>query len=227
MTEDTTTTLQNVDAVPGTRFLNTANKFGFTGVDHVALPALDMDRMAAFLTEVLGGDVYYVAGYNDADAQLGRSKHVFMRIGETLVQFASPQDGVQKIGKDDFNSWPHWAFGVAAEGLRDNVDRLRSIGIDVFGPVEHRGVEAVSAYFTSPEGHKLELVTYEPEAVQYSIGIAGAPGVGHPNWRRCSTPGQLTETPRAEFVRAVSPIESPKFASTRPPRHTSRGEVEL
>lgn len=202
MTEDTTTTLQNVDAVPGTRFLNTANKFGFTGVDHVALPALDMDRMAAFLTEVLGGDVYYVAGYNDADAQLGRSKHVFMRIGETLVQFASPQDGVQKIGKDDFNSWPHWAFGVAAEGLRDNVDRLRSIGIDVFGPVEHRGVEAVSAYFTSPEGHKLELVTY-------------------------STPGQLTETPRAEFVRAVSPIESPKFASTRPPRHTSRGEVEL
>lgn len=179
----TDSTLQNHDAAPGTRFARTDNRFGLTGVDHVALPALDMDRMFKFLQEVLGGEVYYVAGYDETDEELGRSKHIFMRVGTTLVQFASPQDGVQKVGKDDFNSWPHWAFGVTAEGLRDNVARLRSLGIDVFGPVEHRGVEAVSAYFTSPEGHKLELVTFDPEATQYSIGVAGAPGVGHPNWQ--------------------------------------------
>lgn len=177
-----TSTLQNQDAIPGSRFKTVTNKFGFTGVDHVALPAIDMDRMAKFLTEVLGGEIYYVAGYNDVDAELGRSKHVFVRIGETLVQFAGPQDGIQKVGKDDHNSWPHWAFGVTAEGLHENVERLRGLGIGVWGPVEHRGVEAVSAYFTSPEGHKLELVTYEPDALKYSIGVAGAPGVGHMDW---------------------------------------------
>jgi catechol 2,3-dioxygenase-like lactoylglutathione lyase family enzyme len=174
--------LDNMDAVPGTRFDRDDNPFGLLGIDHVALPATDMDVMARFIGEVLGGEFYYVAGYDETDRELNRSKHVFMRVGPTLVQFASPQDGQQKVGKSDYNSWPHWAFGVTAEGMRNNVARLRELGIPVWGPVEHRGVEAVSAYFTSPEGHKLELVTYEPEAVEQSIGVAGAPGVGQVVW---------------------------------------------
>lgn len=173
---------ENMNAAPGSRFDDDTNEFGLNGIDHVALPANDMATMARFLSEVLGGKPYYVAGYDDVDRKMGRREHVFMRIGPTLVQFAAPKDGIQKVGKADLNSWPHWAFLVTADALKANVERLRALGIPVYGPVEHRGVEAVSAYFASPEGHKLELVSYEGEAKAHSIGQAGAPGVGHPEW---------------------------------------------
>jgi hypothetical protein len=35
------------------------------------------------------------------------------------------------------------------------------MGIPVAGPFLHRDSAAVSSYFQSPEGHKIELVTYE------------------------------------------------------------------
>lgn len=184
MTETTERTqLTNHDPVPGTRFEAAPNKFGFTGIDHVALPANDVTRMAHFLTEVLGGEVYYAAGFDEQDrTELHRQEHVFMHVGSTLIQFASPNDGIQKVGKDDHNSWPHWALGVTPEGLKENVDRLRALGVPVWGPVEHRGAEAVSAYFTSPEGHKFELVTWDLRAAEYSIGVAGSLEVGHIDW---------------------------------------------
>lgn len=179
-----TSVLQNRNPEAGTRFDKSDNAFGLTGVDHVALPCLDMDRMYRFLTEVLGGEPFYMAGFDETDREMGRREHVFMRIGTTMFQFANPKDGIQKVGKDDLNSWPHWAFGMSAQALKDNVDRLRSLGIPVHGPVEHRGIDAVSAYFATPEGHKLEFVSYDAEAKDHSIGMAGQPNVGHTEWTK-------------------------------------------
>jgi hypothetical protein len=87
-----------------------------------------------------------------------------------------------KVGKDDLNPWPHWAFTTTARGLERNVERLKELGIPVFGPAEHVGGDSFSAYFASPEGHKLEIVTYEDFPKEKTIGIFGAPGVGHPQW---------------------------------------------
>lgn len=176
--------LQNMDTTPGTRFIKSDNKYGLIGMDHFALPTLNIDLMAEFIQEVLGGVPYYVAGYDEVDQSMGRRKHIFMRVGNVLMQCAEPQDGKIKIGKEDLNGWPHWAFIVTAEDMENNVERLQSLGIPVFGPVQHRGVEAVSAYFASPEGHKLEIVTYDTYPDEKTIGVAGAPGVGHTDWEK-------------------------------------------
>lgn len=181
MTE-TGTPIRNVDAAPGSRYARTDNKFGLQGMDHFALPSLDIDLMYKFLVEVLGGEPYIVQGYDEVDRERGRAKHVFMRVGDTLFQFATPADGELKVGREDLNAWPHWAFTVTAEAMESNVARLQSLGIPVFGPVTHRGTYGVAAYFTTPEGHKLELKTYDDYPEQLTVGEMGAPGVGFIDW---------------------------------------------
>jgi hypothetical protein len=172
----------NLDVIPGTRDDHKDNVYGLLGFDHFALPSMDIDRMYAFIIEVLGGVPFYVAGFDDVDRGLGRKKHIFMRVGTTLMQCATPHDGQVKIGKEDANLWPHWAFAVTPEGMEANVERLRSLGIPVYGPAGHRGAHCVSAYFASPEGHKLELTTWSAYPAEKTIGTTGAPGVGHPDW---------------------------------------------
>lgn len=176
------TALSNLDVTPGTRDLETDNEYGLLGFDHFALPSLDVDLMYAFITEVLGGVPYYMAGFDEVDRRLGRKKHIFMRVGTTLMQCATPNDGRIKIGTDDSNSWPHWAFTVTPGGMDANIARLRALGIPVFGPIEHRGANAVSAYFASPEGHKLELITWDEYPDENKLGISGQPGVGRVDW---------------------------------------------
>lgn len=173
--------LQNLNVEAGTRYLRDDNEFGLIGLDHFALPVLDVDLMVRFIHEVLGGEPYYRAGYDELDREMGRAKHVFMRVGNVLMQIATPRDGKLKVGKDDLNAWPHWAFTVTAEDLDRNIERVRSLGIPVFGVVEHRGYGGnVSAYFASPEGHKLELTTYDDYPAEKIIGMTGA-GLG-PHW---------------------------------------------
>jgi hypothetical protein len=71
---------------------------------------------------------------------------------------------------------------VRPEDLTRNCERLRALGIPVFGPVAHRGAGVTSAYFASPEGHKLELCTWEEFPAEETIGVMGAPDVGHIDW---------------------------------------------
>jgi catechol 2,3-dioxygenase-like lactoylglutathione lyase family enzyme len=178
-----TTEIRNLVAKAGTRYLRDDNPFGFKGLDHFAMPSLDIDLMVRFMTEVLGGELFYAAGYDETDRELGRSRHVFVRVGATLMQVATPRDGRLRIGREDPNGWPHWAFDMTAADLDANVERLRGLGIPVYGPVAHRGYEGnVSAYFASPEGHKFELTTYDDYPEERMLGYTGTPGVGHPNW---------------------------------------------
>jgi catechol 2,3-dioxygenase-like lactoylglutathione lyase family enzyme len=154
--------LQNISPPIGRRYHADDNPFGLRGMDHFALETLDIALMERFIREVLGGEPYYYAGFDSTDAELGRVRHIFLRVGNVLVQCAEPKNGRISVRKDDPNVSPHFAFAVTAEHLDRNVERLRRLRIPVQGPVRHRGVDVVSCYFQSPEGHKLEICTWDP-----------------------------------------------------------------
>jgi catechol 2,3-dioxygenase-like lactoylglutathione lyase family enzyme len=173
--------LENVSPPVGARGLRDDNRFGLQGMDHVALPSLDIELMERFVREVLGGEPYYYAGFDDVDREMGRVEHIFMRVGNVLFQCAAPEDGQMLFRKDDPNVSPHYGFGVTADVLRQNLHRLRGLGIPVAGPYRHRAVDIVSIYFQTPEGHKLEICTWEPFPKNEAL-LMGAPGVGILDW---------------------------------------------
>ncbi len=174
------TELRNLNARDGQRFADVGNEFGLGSIDHFALPTRNIELMERFIRVVLGGKPYYYAGFDEADRQMGRAKHIFIRVGNVLMQCAEPADGKMIIRKDDPNSPPHQAFLVSAADLEGNIARLRGLGIPVAGPYRHRGIDVVSAYFQSPEGHKLEICTWEP--YHGDALMTGAPGVGTVPW---------------------------------------------
>jgi catechol 2,3-dioxygenase-like lactoylglutathione lyase family enzyme len=154
--------LKNLNPQVGQRYEAYDNEFGLGGIDHFAMETLDIERMEQFVREVLGGKPYYYAGFDATDANLGRTRHIFLRLGNSLLQCAEPKNGKTNVRKDDPNVSPHIALIVSAADMDRNVARLRRLGIPVQGPMRHRGVDVVSAYFQSPEGHKLEMCTWEP-----------------------------------------------------------------
>jgi catechol 2,3-dioxygenase-like lactoylglutathione lyase family enzyme len=174
--------LRDCNTLREDRFNREDNKFELLAMDHFALPCNDVPLMARFVIEVLGGEPYYVVGFDQPPGG-GRPKQAFLRVGNVLFQCSPPIDREpSRIGRNDINPWPHWAFLTTAKGLEENCERLKSMGIPVFGPAEHVGGDSYSAYFATPEGHKLEIVTYEDFPKEKTIGVFGAPGVGHPQW---------------------------------------------
>ena len=137
------------------------NEFGLEGLDHIALPTRNIGLLERFVREVLGGKPFYYAGFDEIDRRSGRKLFVVMRVGSSLFEFVEEPDAALNP-KDDAHISPHTALRVTAAGLDRNTERLRKLGIPVDGPYLHRDSAAVSSYFQSPEGHKIELVTYEP-----------------------------------------------------------------
>src|SRR3981189_1183055 len=154
--------LENLNPEVGQRYKESDNEFGLASIDHFALPTKNIVLMEHFIREVLGGKPYYYAGFDKTDQDMGRAKHIFIRVGNVRMQLPEQKNGEMIIRKDDPNTAPHYAFTVSAKDLEANCTRLRKLGIPVSGPFRHRGIDIVSAYFQSPEGHKLEICTWEP-----------------------------------------------------------------
>jgi len=172
--------LNNINPPRGAREQKTDNAFGLWGLDHFALSTRDLLLMERFVREFLGGEPYYYAGFDDHDRGNKRKPHLFVRIGNTLLQ-CTEETGPATPQPDDNNIAPHWGFRTSVAGLDMNVERLRKAGIPFFGPIAHRDIEVVSVYFASPEGHKFEFCTWDgyPEE---KTKIMGEPGVGYIQW---------------------------------------------
>jgi catechol 2,3-dioxygenase-like lactoylglutathione lyase family enzyme len=168
----------NVPATIGARHERTDNKFGLQRLDHFAVPSVEIERTYRFIVEVLGGEPYFAVGFDEGDPRI---KHAFLRVGEVLFQIGVPQNGELTCGKDDVNTWPHWAFEVSAADFEANVERVRALGIPVFAPVKHGGIDGTYAYFKGPEGHKLEFVTWEDFPEEKVLGEVG-PEIGPIPW---------------------------------------------
>jgi catechol-2,3-dioxygenase len=168
--------MTNVNPAPGTRSRVPTNPHGLTGMDHVALPARDPGRAARFYEQVLGGTLYYATGYSDQDKDLGRVPHIFVHVGDVLIQVAYPSDGESFPDPDNPSLWPHWAFAASPGVLDAMCERLREHDVPFSGPHSHLNVEAVSIYFMDTEGNKLEICTWEPYPAEETTMLGGPGG---------------------------------------------------
>ena len=139
------------------------------GIHHLAISTAKVKEQIEFFTDVLGAELKAMYWMHGAE----RTFHAFVRLsdssyvafvqseatghieGRTGVSHAAGYDGPSAPG-----TMQHVAFNVETEAdqlaLRD---RIRSRGINVFGPLDHGMCKSI--YFAGPEGLLLEVATSE------------------------------------------------------------------
>jgi catechol 2,3-dioxygenase-like lactoylglutathione lyase family enzyme len=119
------------------------------GLDHVALTVSDLERSMTFYTDILGLERKYEKGHVP----------MFMLAGDTALALfpAESHPGDGGAGKPDVR-----VMHVALRVDRTEFDRARSelpsAGVEPRFE-DHGNVH--SLYFPDPDGHQLELATYE------------------------------------------------------------------
>src|SRR5437870_5657445 len=126
------------------------------GIEHFAMPTKNIAQLERFVREVLGGEPYCYAGYDDVDRKMGRKPHIFIRVGEILFQ-CTEEGGPMHPSKDDMSVSPHWAFSIEPERFDGFMRVLRDNDLPYEGPISQPQYGVRSIYFMSPEGHKLEI----------------------------------------------------------------------
>jgi len=81
----------------------------------------------------------------------GVQQRIALHRGSLLFEEHSPYPEGERFGR------VHFAFEVAREGLDVAVGRVRSAGVEVYGPVELAWMDAQSYYFYDPDGNLLEF----------------------------------------------------------------------
>lgn len=125
--------------------------FTIQGIDHVALAVRDVRRSAAWYQEVLGLERLYEDAWGDVPAVVGTG-------GTSIALF--PVQGDQPKGRPgrDTLAMRHLAFRVDAANFARARQELEARGIALES--QHHGI-AQSIYFADPDGHELEITTYD------------------------------------------------------------------
>jgi catechol 2,3-dioxygenase-like lactoylglutathione lyase family enzyme len=138
-----------------------------SGIHHLAISTADMKAQLSFFTDVLGAELkalYWMHGVPGA-------QHGFVKLNDSsyvaFVQMPAIADipselGVTHAGSGGGTSAPgtmqHVAFNVdTLDDLLALRDRIRSRGINVFGPLDHGMCHSI--YFAGPEQLSLEIAT--------------------------------------------------------------------
>jgi len=131
------------------------DKLMLDGIDHVALAVRDVARSAAWYVEVLGLERFHEDRFGDFPAIVG--------IGTTSVAlFPIRGDRVQPPPGKDTVAMRHVAFRADHGSFRTAQAHLKKLGIS-FEFQDHD--IAHSIYFLDPDGHQIEITTYEIEGV--------------------------------------------------------------
>jgi catechol 2,3-dioxygenase-like lactoylglutathione lyase family enzyme len=135
------------------------------GIHHIAVMAKDMKAHLEFFTDVLGCKLTAIFPMHGVPG----AKHAFLKLQDgcyfSLVEIDSAKDIPIELGKSHAGTgahpsapgtMQHLAFSVASEGdLLAMRDRIRSRGVNVFGPIDHGMCQ--SMYFAGPDHLTLEI----------------------------------------------------------------------
>jgi len=133
------------------------------GIDHLAFVTDDLPRTMDFYTRVVGMQLVHVrrVPYERDRGQppYENLRHYFFDMGnDSLLAFFEYPKGLERSNRDLPGGMQHVAFHVPMERFDAVVERVRSHGVKVIGPVSLGG-RFWSAYFFDPNGIRLEFAT--------------------------------------------------------------------
>jgi len=131
------------------------------GLSEIVLIVDDVRQAAEFYERVVG-----LVSESDPDDEWawfwagapGVAQRVALHKGTLLFEGQSARPEGERWGN------VHYAFDVAAQDLAAAVERVRSAGVDVFGPVELDWMNALAYYFYDPDGNLLEFWSRQADA---------------------------------------------------------------
>lgn len=125
--------------------------FETEGIDHIAILVRDVRASASWYQRVLGLQRWYEEVWGDFPAIVGTR-------GTSLALFPVASEDPKPRPDRDTIAMRHIAFRVSAGNLDQAKQHLRDLGIE-FTEQDHQ--IAKSIYFFDPDGHEIELTTYE------------------------------------------------------------------
>ena len=130
-----------------------------TGLGHVLLRVLDLERSKKFYAEVLGFHVLEEDPEHGGVflALKGQSHAIDLFAVKDLEAARQQTPGVRGLG--------HVAFRVDSEqALKDAYHSLREHGVEITRTIDH--VSQQSVYFQDPDGNTLEIYYERPDALE-------------------------------------------------------------
>ncbi len=129
-----------------------------TGLGHVLLRVLDLERARTFYTEVLGFRVL------EEDPEHGGLFLALAGQSHAIDLFAVKDPEAARLQSPGVRGLGHVAFRVASEdALKEAYASLRERGVEVTRSIDH--VSQKSVYFQDPDGNTLEIYYERPDAL--------------------------------------------------------------
>ena len=120
------------------------------GIDHVAMSVSDIERSAQWYIAVLGFERRFPNAWGGVPA--------FIAKGTTAIALSPAKPSPAKTSGPEPIRILHLAFRANRENFNMAREELERLGIK-FSFEDHE--IAHSIYFSDPDGHKLEITTYE------------------------------------------------------------------
>ena len=125
--------------------------FQIQHIDHIALAVRDVEKSTQWYCDVLGMEHRYQGLWDGVPAMLF--------LGDTgIALFPTRTDDPKPAPGSDTIAMMHFAFRVDRENFAAAQTHLNDVGI----PFEFQDHDiSHSIYFDDPDGHQLEITTYE------------------------------------------------------------------
>lgn len=122
-------------------------------LDHVAIIAGNPKESLKWYTEVLGLEHVFKSQWDGVPIFAVSKEN-----NTGIAIFPAKTDNPEKRPEGDYLVLDHFAFRVSGEDFIKAQDELKSKGVD-FRVADH--IVAKSMYMKDPDGHTVELTTYE------------------------------------------------------------------
>jgi catechol 2,3-dioxygenase-like lactoylglutathione lyase family enzyme len=130
------------------------------GFSEIVLIVKDVPKAAGFYEHVVGLEpehrsdewAWFFAGSDN------RKQRLALHRGPLMYEQHSPYPEGERFGQ------VHFAFEIARDEVDEAVGRVRSAGVEVYGPEQLDWMSAQSFYFFDPDGNLLEF--WSPDSME-------------------------------------------------------------